>query len=186
VRFLVRVAEAVLWFLISPLFLYITLARTITEKQIRFHLSSEFMSLWPFRTGIMARRVFYHQLLARCGKSPVIRFGTIFVYPQAALGDNVLIGNRCVIGLATIESNTLLAHHVSILSGRHHHSRSDDGAALINGQLTHIRIGAGTWIGANATVMADVGDHSIVGAGSVVVQDVPPGSTAVGNPAKLI
>jgi virginiamycin A acetyltransferase len=186
VNFLKRGAEIVLWFLISPLFLYIYLARTQTEKQIRFHLSSEFMSLWPFRVGILARRVFYRQLLAGCGKNPVIRFGTIFDYPQAAIGDNVLIGNRCIIGLATIGDNTLLAHHVSILSGRHHHKRSDDGTSLLDGQLTHIRIGPGVWIGANAIIMADVGDHSTVGAGAVVVRNVPPDSTVVGNPARLI
>lgn len=44
------------------------------------------------------------------------------------------------------------------------------------------------WIGANATVIGGVtiGKGSIIGAGSVVVRDIPQGVIAVGNPAKVL
>ena len=52
----------------------------------------------------------------------------------------------------------------------------------------HTRIGSNCFIGAHSLIMpgVTVGDGSIVGAGSVVVTDVPPGSIVAGNPAKVI
>ena len=46
----------------------------------------------------------------------------------------------------------------------------------------------GAKIGANATILPGVvvGRNSLVGAGSVVVRDVPDGAVVVGNPAKVI
>jgi acetyltransferase-like isoleucine patch superfamily enzyme len=42
------------------------------------------------------------------------------------------------------------------------------------------------WIGANAVVMADIGAGSVIGAGAVVIHEIPPFSVAVGNPAEVI
>ncbi len=49
-----------------------------------------------------------------------------------------------------------------------------------------VRIGRGVFIGTRAIVLKGVtiGDRAIVGAGAVVAHDVPPGYTAVGNPAR--
>jgi acetyltransferase-like isoleucine patch superfamily enzyme len=43
-------------------------------------------------------------------------------------------------------------------------------------------------IGANVTILPGVviGENALVGAGSVVIRDVPPGAVVVGNPAKII
>ena len=58
----------------------------------------------------------------------------------------------------------------------------------IRGLYLHTRIGKFCQIGARSLVMPGItiGDHSVVGAGSVVTKDVPPNSIAVGNPAKVI
>lgn len=51
-----------------------------------------------------------------------------------------------------------------------------------------VRIGARCFIGVSAVVLPGVtiGDDCIVGAGSVVTKDLPPGSLAVGVPARVI
>lgn len=51
-----------------------------------------------------------------------------------------------------------------------------------------IRIGNDVWIGGGAVVLPGVtiGARSVVGAGAVVVQDVPPDTVVVGNPARVV
>jgi UDP-GlcNAc3NAcA epimerase len=55
-------------------------------------------------------------------------------------------------------------------------------------KFTQTHINAGASIGANATILAGVtiGKMAMVGAGSVVVNDVPPYAVVVGNPARII
>ena len=51
-----------------------------------------------------------------------------------------------------------------------------------------IRIGKGVWIGAGAILLpgVEVGDYSVIGAGSVVTKNIEANVTAVGNPCKVI
>lgn len=50
-----------------------------------------------------------------------------------------------------------------------------------------VRIGRNVWIGGGAILLpgVTVGDDAVIGAGSVVTRDVPPGATVAGNPARL-
>jgi acetyltransferase-like isoleucine patch superfamily enzyme len=51
-----------------------------------------------------------------------------------------------------------------------------------------VAVGPGSWLGHGAVVLpgATVGEHVVVGAGSVVTGDLPSYSVAVGNPARVI
>lgn len=51
-----------------------------------------------------------------------------------------------------------------------------------------IEVGNNVWIGGNVVVLPGVkiGDHCVIGAGSVVTKDIPDNSVAVGNPCKVI
>lgn len=56
------------------------------------------------------------------------------------------------------------------------------------GQTDPVTIGHNVWIGDSAIVCKGVtiGDHSIIGAGSIVVKDIPGHAIAAGNPAAVI
>mgnify|MGYP003565693729 CR=1 FL=1 len=51
-----------------------------------------------------------------------------------------------------------------------------------------IIIGRNCWIASRVTILpgVSIGDHSVIGAGSIVIKDVQPKSIVVGNPAKVI
>ena len=51
-----------------------------------------------------------------------------------------------------------------------------------------IRIGHDVWVGGGEIILPGVtiGDRSVVGAGSVVVHDVPPATVVVGSPARIV
>jgi acetyltransferase-like isoleucine patch superfamily enzyme len=107
---------------------------------------------------------------------------------EARLGARVYIGRNCNIGFGDIGDEAMLADNVIILSGGHEHdSRDLDCSMHEQGQtFRRVSIGTGTWIGAAAVLMADVGEHAIVGAGAVVNRPIPAGAIAVGVPAKVV
>ncbi len=59
---------------------------------------------------------------------------------------------------------------------------------MTRGLYLHTRIGRRCFIGARSIVLPgiNIGDGSVVAAGSVVTRDVPPGSVVAGNPARII
>jgi acetyltransferase-like isoleucine patch superfamily enzyme len=59
---------------------------------------------------------------------------------------------------------------------------------LTRGVYLDTRIGAGTYIGARAIVLPGltIGRECIVMPGALVTKDLPPRSTAIGNPAKIV
>jgi serine O-acetyltransferase len=62
------------------------------------------------------------------------------------------------------------------------------GTSLTRGAKRHPTLGKGVIVGANSQVIGafTVGDGARVGSGAVVMKPVPPGATAVGNPARII
>lgn len=66
------------------------------------------------------------------------------------------------------------------------HDIYDRTAAI--GRTSPITLGSNVWIGDGAIVCkgVSIGDNSIIGAGSVVTQDIPSNVIAAGNPAKVL
>lgn len=62
------------------------------------------------------------------------------------------------------------------------------GHDFTRGKTSHTYIGDFCFIGVNAVVLPgiSIGNHSVIGAGSIVTKDIPPCSLAVGNPAKVL
>ena len=145
-------------------------------------------ALVPGLLGDYLRIAYYKLTLEECALQSRIQFGSIFAHPQAKAGKLVYIGCYCVLGRTVIGDRTQIASSVQILSGRRQHARDEQGRMLGSERAAFesITIGADCWIGAAAIVMADVGAGSTIGAGAVVTKPIPPGSIAVGNPARVI
>ncbi|KAL4194348.1 hypothetical protein AMTRI_Chr05g58900 [Amborella trichopoda] len=99
---------------------------------------------------------------------PAARIGLAILFDHAT---SVVIGETAVVG-----DHVSILHHVTL-----------GGTGLEKGER-HPKIGDGVLIGAGATVLGNVsvGAGATMGAGSVVLTDVPPRTTAVGNPAKVV
>ena len=140
----------------------------------------------PGGIGDYLRRAYYRMTLRAFDQSSRVSFGSFFAHPEAQIGKNVYVGSYCILGRVTIGDGTLLASGVQILSGQHQHARSSEDEAFSGGEFVQVTIGSDSWIGAAATVMADVGSRTTVGAGSVVTKAVPDDCVAAGNPARVI
>ena len=146
---------------------------------------AQLFAIGPGIIGDFFRSAFYKYTLRECSIDTRIAFGTFFSRRDASVGTNVSIGAFCVIGCARIGPRTQISSHVEIPSGPHQHSRGNQGD-LVGSTDGEVEIGADCWIGASAVIMANVGSRSTIGAGGVVVKDIPAGVVAVGVPAKPI
>jgi virginiamycin A acetyltransferase len=146
---------------------------------------AQLLALVPGILGNFFRSAFYKLTLRECSLDVTISFGTFFSSREASVGAHVSIGSFCVIGHARIGTRTQISSHVQIPSGRYQHSQDNEGRFL-DSERSEVVIGSDCWIGASAVILADVGDQSTIGAGSVVVRDIPAHAIAVGVPAKPI
>jgi len=150
--------------------------------------SSQLLSLVPGLPGQYLRRAFLARVLrGGCSPSAAIEFGTLFSQVGARIDDHVYIGPRCHLGHVHLERDVLLAAGVHVPSGPYTHG-TDLSEPIQDqpGALRVVRIGAGSWIGSNAVVLADVGRNTIVGAGAVVTHPLPDRVIAAGVPARVV
>jgi virginiamycin A acetyltransferase len=148
----------------------------------------QLFGLVPGITGAYLRRAFYRAVLGRCGHGSWIGFGTVFSHSTAEIGRDVYVGCYCCLGDVILEDDVLLGSQVSIMNGAGQHGieRLDIPIREQPGLWPRITIGRDTWIGDRAVVMADVGKHCVIGAGSVVTRAVPDYAIAVGVPARVV
>ena len=173
--------------LTAPLWLPARLEALFARGDSLFKSCSELLSLFPGKLGIFLRRGFYRMTLDACAPDCHIGFGTILAHRQVRIGRRVYIGHRCSLGQVTIADDVAVGSNVDVLSGRRQHYFDRLGVPLQEqgGVFTCVSIGANTWVGNGAVVMADVAEDCVIGAGSVVVRPIPARSVAVGNPAAV-
>ena len=91
------------------------------------------------------------------------------VNAEATIGDNVVVNTKSLVEHGSkIESNVNLSTNV-----------------VLNGE---VYVKEGTFLGSSSIVICQktIGKNAIIGAGAVVIEDIPDDVTAVGVPAKVI
>jgi len=99
------------------------------------------------------------------------------------IGNHVKIHCNCYVAQFTvIEDGAFMAPGVTVANDLH--PGCEKSAECMRGP--HIK--EGVQIGVNVTLvpMITIGEHSLIGAGSVVTKDIPPYSLAYGNPARVV
>lgn len=112
--------------------------------------------------------------------------GYIRIGKNVGIGQNVYIGGN---GGVEIHSNVMISGHTYIVSATHNFDPSKTIPYHSQGEMRKkIVIGKNAWIASNCVVLngVNIGPNAVVGAGSVVVHDIPENCLAVGSPAKLV
>lgn len=135
-------------------------------------------AVWWYRLANACHRRGFELLAAVF--SYVGRFLTgVEIHPGATVGDRLFIdhGMGTVVGETAEIGDEVVLYHGVTLGGK-----SDDPVKR------HPTVEDRAMIGANATLIGDItiGADATVGAGAVVVDDVAPGTTVVGNPARPV
>ncbi|MEY8688681.1 MAG: acetyltransferase [Leptothrix sp. (in: b-proteobacteria)] len=120
------------------------------------------------------------------------RYATL-VHPRAWVGDHVAIGAGSIICAgALITTNISIGQHVHVNIGcTIGHDAVLDDFVTLNPSVNvsgNVHLGTGVDVGTRSVLIphADVGEWSILGAGSVATKPLPSNVTAVGSPAKVI
>jgi maltose O-acetyltransferase len=140
--------------------------------------------------AVETRRRVLHELLGSVGEGTELRPPLYVDY-----GSHITIGARCFanFGLValdvapiTIGDDVQIASNVQLLTPTH---PVEPGPRRAKWEAAKpIMIGDNVWLGGGAIVLAGVtiGENTVVGAGTVVVRDLPPNVVAVGNPARIV
>jgi len=110
---------------------------------------------------------------------------------------NATVGKNCKISShsficegVVIEDNVFIGHGVTFINDAYPRATTDAGTLQTeqDWKVEPTVIKKGASIGSGATILCNVvvGEHAIVGAGSVVTKDVPPHTIVAGNPARVL
>lgn len=158
--------------------------RVIRERDPAIHSNME-VFLYPSFKVMLHYRVAHklyksgHYFLARWVSQRAVRKTGIEIHPGAVIGENLFIdhGNGVIIGETAVVGNNVTLYQGVTLggTGKEHGKR-------------HPTIGDNVMISAGAKIIGSfkVGENSKVGAGSVVIEEVPPNCTVVGVPGRVV
>ena len=158
---------------------------TFKEKDPAMRSSIEIFLCYPGFYALVFHRIshwFWNhslKLLARI-LSTISRFLTgIEIHPGAQFGKRVFIdhGMGIVVGETTVVGDDVLIYQGVVLGG-----------TTTSKGKRHPTIENGVIIGAGAKVMGNItiGEYAKIGTGAVVLKDVPPESTCVGVPGRIV
>lgn len=156
----------------------------IRERDPAIHSNMEVFLYPSFKVMLhyrLAHRLYLkkHYFLARLISQRGVRKTGIEIHPGAQIGKGLFIdhGNGVIIGETTIIGDNVTLYQGVTLGG----TGKEQGKR-------HPTVGNNVMISAGAKVLGSfkIGDNSKIGAGSVVLHEVPPNSTVVGVPGRVV
>lgn len=141
-------------------------------------------------TAVSERRDLLTELFDRMGTAVVVKPTLRCDYGfNIAIGERTFINYDCVL----LDCNRItIGDDVQIGPGVHVYTATHplDAATRVSGLelALPVMIGRGVWLGGHSVVCPGVtiGENTVVGAGSVVVKDLPANVLAVGNPCRVV
>lgn len=163
--------------------------------QLRWALPIWFLKIltnwWPNnRITISIRGKLYKPFFKKCGKNLQIASGVVLLNTNnIEIGDNVYLSYSSWLngmGGLTIGDEVIIGPRVTISTLSHNYQNKS--FRFGGATSAPVKIGSGTWLAAHATVKSGVtiGQGCLVGANSSVVKDVGNGLFVGGVPAKTI
>ncbi len=137
-------------------------------------------------------RIFAFVNLYGCSIGDNSKIGTfVEIQKNAVIGRNVKVSSHTFICEGVkIEDEVFIGHNVSFINDKYPRSTSAGGALQTEAdwQVVETVVKRGASIGTSSTILCGVtiGEHAVVGAGSVVTRDVPPNTVVAGNPARIL
>jgi len=114
------------------------------------------------------------------------------IIPRLEIGDGTAVGRffHCVVSKSIIIGKQCLINervYISDTTHNYHNIKIPITDVEIE-NLGTVKIGDGAWIGEGAMIFGNVtiGKHAVIGAGSIVRDDIPDYGVAVGTPARVI
>jgi acetyltransferase-like isoleucine patch superfamily enzyme len=165
-------------------------------RALRFGLMT--LALVPYRLALFPplRAAWLRLLGARIGRRAIlhdVRFFNLYRRGLGGLsiGEECFLGDECLIDLAdavVLESQVTLAERVLILTHMNVGYADHPLQRHFPAMAAPVVVESGSFVGAAVTVLAGVriGRGSFVAAGSVVTEDVPPGTLVAGVPARPV
>jgi acetyltransferase-like isoleucine patch superfamily enzyme len=146
----------------------------------------------PFDWCVALRRTLYTPCFARAGIGLAVHDNVLIKYPdQITVGDHVTINAGCIVvglGGLSIGSHVMIGAGTKIVTTRHVMTRTDVPMRLQGLAHTPITIEDDVWFGFDVAVMpgAIIRRGAVIGAGSVVTDEIPEYAIAVGTPARVV
>ena len=137
-------------------------------------------------------KIFDFVNLYGCSIGDNSKIGTfVEIQKNARVGKNCKISSHAFLCEGVeIHDGVFVGHHAVFINDKYPQAITETGKLKTkkDWKVTPTKVEEGASIGSNATILCGItiGRKAMIGAGSVVTRDVPPGAIAAGNPARIL